>query len=97
MGYTIKILFTLVISLLENMVTYLSYGITDIDECEKDLHNCTTKANCVNTDGEYNCFCPNGYSGNGRKEVGCQLLVDENANANSIVLPIVLGKQLSIP
>ena len=96
MGYTIKILFTLVISLLENMVTYLSYGFTDIDECEKDLHNCKTKANCNNADGSYNCFCPKGYSGDGTKKEGCQR-DDENANANSIVLPIVLGKQLSIP
>jgi len=72
------------------MVTYLSYGFTGIDECEEDLHDCKTKANCNNTDGNYNCFCPKGYSGNGTKEEGCQLL---HKNANLIVLTTVFGKQ----
>jgi len=72
------------------MFTYLSYGFTDIDECDKDLHDCKTKAHCNNTDGNYNCFCPKGYSGNGTKEGGCQLL---RKNANLIVLTTVFGKQ----
>jgi len=76
------------------MVTYLSYWFIDIDECEKDQHDCKSKAYCHNTDGNHTCVCPKGYSGDGTKEVGCQPL---HKNANSIVLLTVLGKQLSIP
>jgi hypothetical protein len=78
--------------LLENMVTYLSYGLTDIDECESETykHRCKTKANCKNIDGNHTCVCPKGYSGDGTKDQGCQ------PPANLIVLYTVLGKQLGI-
>jgi hypothetical protein len=71
------------------MVTYLSYGLTDIDECESETykHRCKTKANCKNIDGNHTCVCPKGYSGDGTMAGGCQ---------NSKVLPTVLGKELSM-
>lgn len=33
--------------------------ILDIDECDKNISNCTQ--NCVNTIGSYYCDCDNGY------------------------------------
>ena len=73
------------------MFTYLSYGFTDIDECETESHKCKTKAHCNNTNGNHTCFCPKGQSGDGTKERGCQ-------TKTTIILPLtVIGKQLSMP
>ncbi|XP_059497444.1 EGF-containing fibulin-like extracellular matrix protein 2 isoform X2 [Stegostoma tigrinum] len=33
----------------------------DIDECELDIHSCQPSQECVNTDGGFNCKCPEGY------------------------------------
>ncbi|CAL5206387.1 unnamed protein product [Lathyrus oleraceus] len=64
---------------------YHPIGCTDVNECENDTHECKTKANCRNTDGNHTCFCPKGSSGDGTLNGGCQ------ENANRIVLPTVLG------
>ncbi|XP_058724818.1 putative wall-associated receptor kinase-like 16 [Vicia villosa] len=64
---------------------YNPIGCTDIDECEIGPHECKTKENCRNTDGNHTCFCPKGSSGDGTLKGGCQ------QNLNTIVLPIVLG------
>ncbi|XP_071693120.1 wall-associated receptor kinase 3-like [Rutidosis leptorrhynchoides] len=46
---------------------YLKNCCLDVDECEDDrLHSCTHL--CNNTDGSYTCYCPEGYSGDGRKD-----------------------------
>ena len=44
--------------------------LLDIDECTKDMDNCTD--GCVNTEGSYYCTCPGGYelTGNNRTCVG---------------------------
>ncbi|CAJ2674906.1 unnamed protein product [Trifolium pratense] len=52
---------------------YLPGGCTDIDECAKNLHGCKNSANCINTAGNYTCFCPLGQTGDGTKEGGCKL------------------------
>ena len=41
---------------------YVWYGeeCTDIDECKANLHKCKN-ADCVNTDGGYQCTCKTGY------------------------------------
>jgi hypothetical protein len=67
---------------------------SDIDECATKTHVCKNKANCRNTLGNHTCFCPEGQTGNGTKEGGCQQV---HPNATPIVLPTVLGKQLSMP
>ncbi|KAG4954426.1 hypothetical protein JHK87_040020 [Glycine soja] len=46
-------------------------GCTDIDECKTTNHTCISQNNCLNTNGSYECFCPKGRSGNGKKEEGC--------------------------
>ena len=39
---------------------------TDIDECEHDtLNDCDGNAGCTNTIGSYDCFCLNGFEGDG--------------------------------
>lgn len=46
---------------------------TDIDECKNpDLNDCVSYEYCENTNGSYECECPNGLSRDGRKSgSGC--------------------------
>ena len=45
----------------------------DIDECSESSSNCTSDSTCVNTQGSYDCICPEGYSGDGRQDgSGCR-------------------------
>ena len=44
------------------------YYYTDIDECATDP--CHPNADCTNTDGDYNCVCPTGYTGDGVDSCG---------------------------
>ncbi|KAL3536542.1 hypothetical protein ACH5RR_005003 [Cinchona calisaya] len=45
---------------------YLDPGCQDIDECA-DPNNSPCEKICLNTPGSYNCSCPKGYYGDGRK------------------------------
>ena len=38
---------------------------TDINECELDIHTCSSNANCTDTDGSFNCTCREGFEGDG--------------------------------
>ncbi|XP_058724640.1 wall-associated receptor kinase 2-like [Vicia villosa] len=46
-------------------------GCQDIDECKTSNNTCLSDEHCRNKDGFYECFCPNGQSGNGTLEGGC--------------------------
>ncbi|CAA2982003.1 Putative wall-associated receptor kinase-like 11 [Olea europaea subsp. europaea] len=49
---------------------YLAPGCQDIDECNDDP--CDSNGICNNTVGSYNCSCPDGYFGDGRRNgSGC--------------------------
>ena len=37
----------------------------DINECDDGTASCDVNAQCINTDGSYNCSCVSGYSGDG--------------------------------
>ncbi|KAI3995665.1 hypothetical protein MKX01_031438 [Papaver californicum] len=50
---------------------YLKPGCQDMNECEDENNNLCTSI-CTNTIGSYNCSCPDGISGDGRKDgSGC--------------------------
>ena len=38
---------------------------TDVDECQSGLFSCHAQAQCVNTQGSYECRCLPGYAGDG--------------------------------
>ncbi|XP_056683646.1 wall-associated receptor kinase-like 2 isoform X2 [Spinacia oleracea] len=63
---------------------YLSPGCTDIDQCAGGNTPCS--GTCVNTPGSYECYCPIGYYGDGRKDgTGCR------ASSLKLVLGLGLG------
>lgn len=43
--------------------------LSDVDECEVELHTCDPNAKCTNTLGSFDCECKSGYGGNG---LSCQ-------------------------
>ena len=49
-------------------MTWFNYTIifSDVDECEESKHNnCSSNANCQNTDGSFMCECLGGFTGDG--------------------------------
>ncbi|KAG6386587.1 hypothetical protein SASPL_151753 [Salvia splendens] len=52
---------------------YLSPGCKDIDECADDSTNkCASNSICMNGPGTFDCFCPKGYIGDGKRDgTGC--------------------------
>ena len=40
-------------------------NVTDVNECQTGSFSCHAQAECVNTDGSYDCSCLPGYTGNG--------------------------------
>ena len=41
------------------------YCVSDANECEDNLHNCSNKAICLDMIGSYYCGCFSGYHGDG--------------------------------
>ena len=37
----------------------------DINECDLEIHSCSSFASCANVDGGYECECSDGFYGNG--------------------------------
>ncbi|KMT14790.1 hypothetical protein BVRB_4g075550 [Beta vulgaris subsp. vulgaris] len=63
---------------------YLSPGCTDFNECKGRSNPCS--GICVNTPGSYECHCPKGYQGDGRKNgTGCL------AKSSKFAFPLGLG------
>ena len=48
--------------------------ILDVDECTKNTHGCSEKANCTNTPGSYNCECQVGYKGDAHNCSGIDVI-----------------------
>lgn len=44
--------------------------ITDVDECSVGEHSCPENADCVDTEGSYECVCRTPYTGTGRNCTG---------------------------
>ena len=59
--HTLRITGLYVFILVMDDVLYL----IDIDECERDTHNCNVNASCADTEGSFMCACNQGYMGDG--------------------------------
>ena len=46
---------------------------TDVDECQEKSDNCHLHASCKNTAGSFECFCHDGFTGNGRLCAGTEI------------------------
>ena len=44
--------------------TYHVSHLIDIDECSLGVASCAENAECLDTDGSYECLCSSGYTGN---------------------------------
>jgi hypothetical protein len=60
----------------------------DIDECKTSNNTCMSEKHCRNTDGYYECFCPDGQSGNGTLADGC--------HKQDLTTKVAIGKHLSM-
>ncbi|XP_057975615.1 wall-associated receptor kinase 2-like [Malania oleifera] len=66
---------------------YLAPGCHDINECENPENPCASI--CINTPGAYNCTCPHGTYGDGRKDgKGC---ISQNVEFPIIKLTLGIG------
>ncbi|KAK8276741.1 hypothetical protein V6Z11_D10G221000 [Gossypium hirsutum] len=75
---------------------YLSNGCQDIDECET-LKPCTKIGTCHNTPGSYNCSCPHGFKGDGRKNgTGCRRIFKPQNSERFRILAVALDVGLSL-
>ena len=51
------------------------YVYVDVNECENDSSNdCSINADCINTEGSYDCVCLTGYTGDGSSCSKCPVL-----------------------
>ncbi|KAH6759362.1 hypothetical protein C2S51_019597 [Perilla frutescens var. frutescens] len=69
---------------------YLINGCRDIDECaDAALNKCLKREYCTNTEGNYTCSCPKGYSGNGRDDESC--MKKQDMTLHYILIGIAFG------
>ncbi|KAK7385112.1 hypothetical protein VNO78_30823 [Psophocarpus tetragonolobus] len=64
-------------------------GCTDILECTSDKHNCISKDNCRETEGSFECFCPEEQFGDGTNDgEGCQ---SKQSERHDIFTKVAIG------
>lgn len=51
-------------------VCFISLTNTDINECEREEHDCQPSQECINTVGAFTCQCPDGYRKVGTECIG---------------------------
>ena len=65
----------------------------DVDECSTKAHSCDGNANCVDTEGSYECTCKDGFHGNGKQCTG-NYLIRTNFRGNLISRKTAFAKGL---
>ncbi|TYI92752.1 hypothetical protein E1A91_D02G093000v1 [Gossypium mustelinum] len=67
---------------------YLPNGCQDINECES-MSPCNGTARCTNLPGTYNCSCPVGYEGDGKKSgTGCSLPNKDQSKTSPLIVAL---------
>ena len=58
----------------------------DVDECQKNTHDCHLNATCRNTNGSFVCTCLFGFNGDGRNCTGnCLVMTLRNVSLREFV------------
>lgn len=65
--------------------------IIDMNECDRGDHQCDRNAECMNTEGSYECKCRNGYEGDGKQ---CTSMSFKYFTKRSIIELIIKSAQL---
>ena len=47
-------------------MTNYEYSLPDVNECLTGDHDCHARADCINTEGSFQCVCQDGYAGDGK-------------------------------
>ena len=53
-----------------NYITVFFLAVLDVNECTTEAHICDDNAECVNTEGSYECTCKDGFHGDRKKCTG---------------------------
>ena len=56
-------------AILKPILIFFPYLLA-LDECFDDVHECDSRAECVNTPGNYSCQCPGGYKSQWKDCIG---------------------------
>ena len=79
------------------------FTLSDIDECTSvdHPHNCDSNANCTDTEGDFECACNNGWTGNGthcegRSQSILTVLFSRRASRGWRILPLLSVLELAI-
>ena len=71
----------------------VSYLSSDVDECAFGIHTCddSARADCINTQGSYECVCKPGYIGNGESCIpfGIYLSLGRESNIQDNCTPAI--------
>lgn len=62
--------------------------LVDVDECAEGTHRCDVNAVCTNTQDSYECYCYDGYQGDG---YNCQREEEEEEEPGKINVYIFCG------
>ena len=55
------------------MAVFLLFYL-DVDECAEQMDNCHLDANCINTEGDFQCQCKDGFMGSGISCTGASVI-----------------------
>ena len=55
------------------MAVFLLFYL-DVDECAEQMDNCHLDANCINTEGDFQCQCKDGFMGSGISCTGTSVI-----------------------
>ena len=47
----------------------------NVDECDRNTHNCASEATCTDTEGSFDCDCNDGYEGDGFQCTGKKKII----------------------
>ena len=69
----------------ESACPFENHIFVDVDECQRNSHNCSKNARCMNKLGSFDCQCEVGYDGDGMTCTRMSLSASKRNSINIIV------------